>query len=162
VEDSKIVDQELRPKTFIYLGRKKPGEGLEKVMTSATRELNKSDSSGNNNEQKRKYYDELEPSLKVMEYIFSHEKRSLNRYSILRPTIIPERGFDSLLHSCKKIFLKDRSGERVKTETMSFFDELISGESDLRENKAIIIVPASFNTGNICIDNAKSFLKDAQ
>ncbi len=152
------------------LGRKTAGENFEKIVNEECnfidQSLAKEESKIINDiidvgkRKKSKYYDELEPNLKIMEYIFSHEKRSLNRNSILRP-MIPTSGFENLIHTCRRVFTKERKNDKLKNETMSFFDELVSGESDLRENKAIIIVPASFYPGNMNIENAKQFFVDA-
>ena len=152
------------------LGRKTAGDNFENIINEENNKtdiiLNKEESKNVNDlidvskKKKSKYYDELEPNLKIMEYIFSHEKRSLNRNSILRP-MIPTSGFENLIHTCRRVFTKERKNDKVKNESMSFFDELVSGESDLRENKAIIIVPTSFYPGNINIENAKQFFVDA-
>jgi hypothetical protein len=110
--------------------------------------------------QKLKAYEELDPNLKVMEYIYSKEKKSLNRNSVLR-SFTYAIGFENLISLAKKTFEKTKTGDKIRTEAISFLDELTGGES-LKDNKAIIIVPASFYPGNISIENAKQFLVDAQ
>jgi hypothetical protein len=160
-----IIDEDLRAKSFIMLGKKKHGESIDILMNEDKKDSNKMETDNKlineqmfdsaKKSQRNKYYDELEPNLKVMDYIYTREKRSLNRNTILRPFNYSV-GFDNLLSLTKRIFFTSHTKDQIKTERVSFLDEIVSGES-LRENKAIIIVPAAFYPGNICIDNAKEF-----
>jgi hypothetical protein len=170
IEDVKIIDQEIRPSTLIMLGKKRHGEGIEKIedaVKGRRKEEGNASSSNINNEKRQKEkkninrssLEELEPELKVMEYIYTREKKTLNRNFILRPPVVSS--FESLLQLSKRIFM-NKGNEKIQNETMSFLEELVSGGSDLRGNKAIIIVPATFYPGNICQDNAKEFLLNSQ
>lgn len=156
---------------MVFLGKKTMGENLESIMNedkniNNTQNLNEQASSvykqreDSYKRQKLKAYEDLDPNLKIMDFIYSKEKKSLNRNSILR-SFNYSIGFEGLIAQTKKVFEKSKQGDKIRTETMSFLDELAGGES-LKDNKAIIIVPASFFPGNICIDNAKQFLVDSQ
>lgn len=149
------------------LGKKKPGESLEQSIAEESQgaKREQGNESGRTNstsykKQKLKQYEDLEPNLKIMDYIYTREKKSLNRNSILRPFNY-STNFENLLSLTKRIFMKNKAGDKITSETVSFLDEIASAES-LRESKAIIIVPAAFYPGNICIDNAKQFIVDAQ
>ncbi len=117
--------------------------------------------------QKRKrekvfYEPEIEPKIRVVEYLYSHEKKNLNRNTILRiPFQNGTPGFENLLSLCNRFFTKNNTN-KANSETLSFLDELTMENDDFQQNKAIIIVPSSFLQGNICIDNAKKFLLEAQ
>lgn len=117
--------------------------------------------------QKRKrekisYEPEIEPKIRVVEYLYTHEKKNLNRNTILRiPFQNGTVGFENLLSLCNKFFTKNNTN-KANAETLSFLEELTMEYEDFQQNKAIIIVPSSFQPGNICIDNAKKFLLDAQ
>jgi hypothetical protein len=173
VDDVEIIDQDLRPKTLIFLGKKKHGESFEKVLaeeykssmitnTNSTEIPDGVKSLGNTQELKlpgkKPRLEEMDPNLRVMDFIYSREKKSLNRNSILRP-LNNLTSFENLLVLCKQIFTKNKSDTR-HNETMSFLDELISGD-DLKGNKAIIVVPSTYYPGNINIENAKQFLLNA-
>lgn len=117
--------------------------------------------------QKRKrekvfYEPEIEPKVRVVEYLYNHEKKNLNRNTILRiPFQNGTTGFENLLSLCNKFFTKNNTN-KSNSETLSFLEELTMEYDDFQQNKAIIIVPPTFQPGNICIDNAKKFLLDAQ
>lgn len=117
--------------------------------------------------QKRKrekiiYEPEIEPKVRVVEYIYTHEKKNINRNTILRiPFQNGTLGFENLLSLCNKFFTKNNTN-KANSETLSFLEELTMEYDDFQQNKAIIIVPPTFQPGNICIDNAKKFLLDAQ
>jgi len=117
--------------------------------------------------QKRKrdrinYDPEIEPKIRVVEYMYTHEKKNLNRNTVLRiPFQNGTPGFENLLSLCDKIFTKNNA-HKANTENLTFLEELTMENDDFQQNKAIIIVPSSFQQGNICIDNAKKFLLDAQ
>ena len=53
VDDVEIIDQDLRPKTMIFLGRKKEGDDLEMVMEEEALNANE----GNNNFAKENFED---------------------------------------------------------------------------------------------------------
>ena len=97
-----------------------------------------------------------DPSLSVMDYIYSHEKKSLNRNSLMKP---PENSlsFEHLLNMTKKLFTSEK-GLKEQEEAKSFLDELIQNNEGLGISKLIIIVPSDFSEGNLCEKNAKAFL----
>lgn len=112
--------------------------------------------------EKISYDSELEPKIKVMEYIYENEKKNLNRNTILRiPFQSNNTGLENILSLCNRFFTKNSSNKSI-TETQSFLDELTMENDDFQQNKAIIIVPSSFYPGNICYENAKKFLLDAK
>jgi hypothetical protein len=164
----KIIDENLRPKTLIFLGKKKEGENLEKILEEEYRtdkeKMNHILSRNLINEgevgiSKKPRHEDLDPNLRVMGYIYAKQKHSLNRNSILRPAnnLI---NFDNLFSLCKRFFTQNSHKDRSHVETLSFLDELLSGE-DLSGNKAIIVVPSVYYPGNLFIDNARQFLVDA-
>ena len=99
-------------------------------------------------------------NLCIMDYIYSHEKKSLNRNSLMKP---PENnlGFEHLLSMTKKIFTLE-GGLKEQEEAKSFLDELIENNEGLGTVKLIIVVPSSFTEGNLCEKNAKAFLHDGK
>jgi len=110
--------------------------------------------------QKRHRHDEMDPNLRVIEYIYNKQKNSLNRNLLMRPsnnTI----NYDNLFSLCRRFFTKSNHKDTSQHETMSFLDELLSGE-DLSGNKAIIVVPAIYNAGNLSNDNARQFLVEGE
>src|SRR5690606_6878064 len=132
--------------TLVFLGKKKQGENFEKMMEEEYKANQKEKTEGDQSKlvrdpRKRPRLEELDPNLRVMDYIYTREKKSLNRNSILKPMSNPS-SFESLLVLCKKIFTRT-NGEQRTNEMMSFLDELCTAD-DLRGNKAIIIVPSTY------------------
>ena len=179
VDNTEIVDNDLRPKTMIFLGKKRKNDTFVEAIASElpysaqnksapqqSVEPSTQDNFAMNNDnnvpkrtQVKKRFDDLDDNLAIMEYIYTNEKKSLNRNSILKP-IINVHSFEGLLSFCKGIFTKN--GKIYKqTETVSFLEELLSTD-DLRSAKAIIVVPNNYIEGSLCIDNAKRFLESAQ
>ena len=159
-----VINQDLRSKTLIFLGKKKHGDNFEKIIenehkTSKQTTTDKNDVKDARPLVKKPRIEEQDPNLRVMDYIYTREKKSLNRNSVLKPIQNPPN-FADLLKLCCKIFLQVKGGQR-QAETLSFLDELISAD-DLKGNKAIIIVPSTYYPGNLCLDNAKQFLLDAR
>ena len=153
-----ILDNEIRPKTLITLGKKKKGDNLDLFY--------KDKSNPEETKKKEKYLlmikqQELkDKNLCIMDYIYSHEKKSLNRNSLMKP---PENnlGFEHLLSMTKKIFTLE-GGLKEQEEAKSFLDELIESNEGLGTVKLIIVVPSSFTEGNLCEKNAKAFLHDGK
>jgi hypothetical protein len=153
------------------LGKKKESENLEKVMQEefrADREKLGRDGQVKSKEKtregemshlKKPRLDDLDPNLRVMGYIYNKQKHSLNRNSILRSSANLV-SFENLFSLCKKFFTKNNFKDKSHTETMSFIEELLSGE-DLNANKAIIVVPSIYYPGNLSYENARQFLVDA-
>ena len=105
IDNVDIIDNEIRPKTLITLGKKKKGDSLE--------ELYKDKNNKNEDSKKKEKYlnylkqrdDELrDEKLAIMDYIYSHEKKSLNRNSLMKP---PENclSFEKFYLSQKKYLL---------------------------------------------------------
>lgn len=182
-ENSNIIDQNKRKETLIRMMRRK-GELYEdcgrlqnikeesnknsRLLNSSEdqlQRLNEKNSDFLNQKRKREkvfYEPEIEPKVRVVEYLHTHEKKNLNRNTILRiPFQNGTAGFENLLSLCNKFFTKNNTNKAI-SETLSFLEELTMEYDDFQQNKAIIIVPNSFQQGNICIDNAKKFLLDAQ
>lgn len=180
IDNIEIVDNDLRAKTVIFLGKKRRGETIPEAFNSELGANNNNEGNANiasasqnqistvaKNEKGdlstkkqsiKKKYSDLDPNLDIMDYIYTNEKKSLNRNSMLKP-INNLHSFEGLLSFCKTIFTRNGNVQR-HNETLSFLDELISTD-DLRGNKAIIVVPSSFCEGNLCYENAKEFLADA-
>ena len=182
-ENSNIIDQNKRKETLIRMIRRK-GELYEDCgrVQNIKEESNKNSRLANSSEdqlqrlndknidilnQKRKrekviYEPEIETKVRVVEYLYTHEKKNLNRNTILRiPFQNGTQGFENLLSLCNKFFTKNNTN-KATSETLTFLEELTMEYDDFQQNKAIIIVPSTFLPGNICIDNAKKFLLDAQ
>ncbi len=157
IDDDNILDNEIRSKTLITLGKKTKRDNLNDLYRDRN---NKNEE----NKKKEKYLnllkqrdDELKDSnLSIMDYIYSHEKKSLNRNSLMKP---PENylSFEHLLGITKKIFTQE-GGLKERQEEKSFLDELIESNEGLGTSKLIIVVPSTFNEGNLCKKNAKEFL----
>ena len=153
-----ILDNEIRPKTLITLGKKKKGDNLDLFF--------KDKNNPEETKKKEKYLymmkqQELkDKNLCIMDYIYSHEKKSLNRNSLMKP---PENNlsFEHLLSITKKIFTSE-GGLKEQEETKSFLDELIENNEGLGTSKLIIVVPPTFTEGNLCDKNAKAFLHDGK
>ena len=181
-ENSNIIDQNKRKETLIIMARKKTDLYEECGRVTNTKDdINKITKLTNTDEsnlipndksldilnQKRKrekvsYDPEIDPKIRVVEYIYTNEKKNLNRNTILRvPIQTGVSGFENLLTLCLNNFTRNISN-KASTETCSFLEELTTLEFDLQQNKAIIIVPPSFNPGNLCMENARKFLVDAQ
>ncbi len=183
-ENSNIIDQNKRKDTLIVMMRRKGPyfEDCTRLQISkddqnqnkAIKINNISEEVYNTNEKnidflnhKRKrekisYDPEIEPKIKIVEYIYSHQKSNLNRNTILRiPVQTRNQGFENLLTLCNKFFTKNNTN-KIISETLSFLEELTLENDDFQQNKAIIIVPSIFYPGNICLENAKKFLLDAQ
>ena len=154
-----ILDNEIRPKTLITLGKKTKGTHLDIFYKNKNAKPEDA-------KKKEKYMlmqkqQELkDKNLCIMDYIYSHEKKSLNRNSLMKP---PENNlsFEHLLSMTKKIFTSE-GGLKEQEEAKSFLDELIENNEGLGTSKLIIVVPSSFNEGNICDKNAKAFLHDGR
>ena len=160
--DIDLIDNDLRPKTFIYLGKKKKGDSFSELYKN---ENNENNINLNENKKKqetkftnRKKEELSDPKLLIMDYIYLNEKKSLNHNSMLKP-VDNIQSYENLLTFCKKIFLKDGNVSHHH-ETLTFLDELLNSE-DLQGNKAIIVVPTSFVEGNLSCENAKEFLCNA-
>ena len=160
--DIDLIDNDLRPKTFIYLGKKKKGDSFSELYKN---ENNENNTNLNENKKKqetkftnRKKEELSDPNLLIMDYIYLNEKKSLNHNSMLKP-VDNIQSYENLLTFCKKIFLKDGNVSHHH-ETLTFLDELLNSE-DLQGNKAIIVVPTSFVEGNLSCENAKEFLCNA-
>jgi parafibromin len=160
--DIDLIDNDLRPKTFIYLGKKKKGESFSELYKN---ENNENNINLNENKKKqetkftnRKKEELSDPKLLIMDYIYLNEKKSLNHNSMLKP-VDNIQSYENLLTFCKKIFLKDGNVSHHH-ETLTFLDELLNSD-DLQGNKAIIVVPTSFVEGNLSCENAKEFLCNA-
>ena len=154
-----ILDNEIRPKTLITLGKKKKGDNLDIYYKD------KNNKPEDNKKKEKLLYLMKQEELKdkhlcIMDYIFSYEKKSLNRNSLMKP---PENNlsFENLLSITKKIFTSE-NGLKEKEEAKSFLDELIENNEGLGTSKLIIVVPSSFTEGNICEKNAKAFLHDGK
>ena len=153
-----ILDNEIRPKTLITLGKKKKGDNLDLFL--------KDKNNPEEAKKKEKYLymmkqEEIkDKNLCIMDYIYSHEKKSLNRNSLMKP---PENNlsFEHLLNITKKIFTSE-GGLKEQEEAKSFLDELIENNEGLGTSKLIIVVPSSFTEGNLCEKNAKAFLHDGK
>lgn len=168
IDNLEIIDQEVRPKTLIFLGKKKPGDNYERVLDeeSMNKETKEEERKNENkakpiphpNQIKKFRTEDLEPNLRVMNFIYTREKKSLNRNSILRPSM-NLTSYENLLNLCKSTFIYNKI-ENKQNESLSFLDELISSD-DLKGNKAIIVVPSTFYPGNLSMDNAEQFLVDA-
>ena len=86
IDDDNILDNEIRSKTLITLGKKTKRDNLNDLYRDRN---NKNEE----NKKKEKYLnllkqrdDELKDSnLSIMDYIYSHEKKSLNRNSLMKP-----------------------------------------------------------------------------
>ena len=158
IDNVDILDNEIRPKTIITLGKKKKGDNLDSFY--------KDKSNPEENKKKEKYLfmikqQELkDKNLCIMDYIYSNEKKSLNRNSLMKP---PENnlGFEHLLSMTKKIYTSE-GGLKEQEEAKSFLDELIENNEGLGTVKLIIVVPSSFTEGNLCDKNAKAFLHDGK
>ena len=157
VENLDILDKEIWSKTLISLGKKRKGDDFDSLYKDK-------DNKNEDNKKKERYQalikqreDELkDPNLSIMDYIYSHEKKSLNRNSLMKP---PENNlsFEHLLNITKKIFTQE-GGLKEQQETKSFLDELIENNEGLGISKLIIVVPSTFIEGNLCEKNAKAFL----
>ena len=159
VDNVDILDNGIRPTTLITLGKKRKPENIDPFYKDKN-------SKPEDNKKKEKYLymmkqQELkDKNLCIMDYIYSHEKKSLNRNSLMKP---PENNlsFENLLSMTKKIFTSE-GGLKEEEEEKSFLDELIENNEGLGTSKLIIVVPTSFTEGNICEKNAKAFLCDGK
>ena len=164
INDVKIIDEDLRQQTLIFIGKKKQSsEPLEKIMEREQKNFytqtseSKGDQSKESLDKKKKsFLCNLEPELRIMDYIYSKQKHSLNRNFLLRPMGMNPISFENLLPLCKRTFTINKKGSSRPNETLSFLDEL-SLIDDLKGNKAIIIVPESKYPGNLTMENAKQF-----
>ena len=160
--DIDLIDNDLRPKTFIYLGKKKKGESFSELYKNENNEnninLNENKKKQETKFKNRKKEELSDPKLLIMDYIYLNEKKSLNHNSMLKP-VDNIQSYENLLTFCKKIFLKDGNVSHHH-ETLTFLDELLNSD-DLQGNKAIIVVPTSFVEGNLSCENAKEFLCNA-
>lgn len=171
IDNIEIVDNDIRSKTMLFLRKKRKGDPFIEAFTSETSGENMEE--GEENQTSQKSLNNLsksdmnkhsikkkpdDPHVAIMDYIYSNEKKSLNRNSMLKP-INNILSFENLLSFSKGIFMK-KGNEQKHNETLSFLEELVSGD-DLRGNKAIIVVPNSFYEGNLCYENAKEFLFDS-
>ena len=167
-----MIDEALRPKTLIFLGKKKEGESLDKLMDREAKEEIEGGSQSQSKTSKEKRrdketsksrrhrQDEMDPNLRIMEYIYNKQKNSLIRNFLMRPTN-QTINYDNLFSVCRRFFTKSNHKDNSHHETMSFLDELLSGE-DLSGNKAIIVVPGIYSAGNLSYDNARQFLVEGE
>ena len=155
MDNINILDNEIRPKTLITLGKKTKGTHLD--IYYKDKNLKPEDAKKKLMIKQQELKDK---NLCIMDYIYSHEKKSLNRNSLMKP---PENNlsFEHLLSMTKKIFTSE-GGLKEQEEAKSFLDELIENSEGLGTSKLIIVVPSSFNEGNICDKNAKAFLHDGR
>ena len=155
MDNINILDNEIRPKTLITLGKKTKGTHLD--IYYKDKNLKPEDAK---KKLMMKQQELKDKNLCIMDYIYSHEKKSLNRNSLMKP---PENNlsFEHLLSMTKKIFTSE-GGLKEQEEAKSFLDELIENSEGLGTSKLIIVVPSSFNEGNICDKNAKAFLHDGR
>lgn len=156
-----ILDNYLKPKTLITLGKKRKGDDFIEALASEFNGGNEKGTSKSEREERsariqaeRKKLEELDPNFAIMNYIYKNEKKSLNRNSMLKP-INNHSSFENLLYYSARIFTK--GNVQKQNETLSFLEELRATDG-LRGNKAIIVVPSAFIEGNICFENAKEFL----
>ena len=113
-----ILDNEIRPKTLITLGKKKKGDNLDLFF--------KDKNNPEETKKKEKYLymmkqQELkDKNLCIMDYIYSHEKKSLNRNSLMKP---PENNlsFEHLLSITKKIFTSEGGLKEQEEKCKSIF-----------------------------------------
>ena len=161
IDNVDILDNEIRPKTLITLGKKKKGGNLEEMY----KDKNNRNEDNKKNEKYLNYLKQRDDELKdeklaIMNYIYTHEKKSLNRNSLMKP---PENclSFENLLSISKKIFTME-GGLKERQETKSFLEELIERNEGLGTIKLIIVVPSTFTEGNLCEKNAKAFLNDGK
>ena len=154
-----ILDNEIRPKTLITIDNKTKSSHLDIFY--------KDKNAKPEDAKKREKYiymikqQELkDKNLCIMDYIYTREKKSLNRNSLMKP---PENNlsFEYLLNMTRKIFTSE-GGLKEQEEAKSFLDELIENSEGLGASKLIIIVPPSFTEGNLCEKNAKAFLHDGK
>lgn len=149
---------------MIFLGKKKaPAENLEKSLEKEhQKEINTTNPQNleKGSKLKKPRLEDLDPNLRILDYIYTKQKHSLNRNSILRPMTTNLTSFENLLSTCRRTFTNLNKSNSKHLETLSFLDELVSAD-DLKGSRAIIIVPASFYPGNLCLENAKRFLQDA-
>ena len=155
MDNINILDNEIRPKTLITLGKKTKGTHLDIFYKDKNAKPEDAKKKLMMKQQELK-----DKNLCIMDYIYSHEKKSLNRNSLMKP---PENNlsFEHLLSMTKKIFTSE-GGLKEQEEAKSFLDELIENSEGLGTSKLIIVVPSSFNEGNICDKNAKAFLHDGR
>ena len=145
-----ILDNEIRPKTLITLGKKTKGTHLDIFYKNKNAKPEDA-------KKKEKYMlmqkqQELkDKNLCIMDYI---------RNSLMKP---PENNlsFEFLLNMTRKIFTSE-GGLKEQEEAKSFLDELIESSEGLGTSKLIIVVPPSFTEGNLCEKNAKAFLHDGK
>ena len=159
VDNSDILDNTMRPKTLITLGKKKKPDSLDLFY----KDKNKNPEENKKKEKllyMLKQQELKDPNLSIMDYIYSHEKKSLNRNSLMKP---PEYNlsFENLLNMAKKLFTSEK-GLKDQEETKSFLDELIQNNDGLSVSKLLIVVPDGFNEGNLCEKNAKAFLQNGK
>ena len=158
IDNTDILDNEIRSKTLITLGKKNKGENLDLFFHVKN--------NPEENKKKEKYYNMIkqqelkDKNLCIMDYIYSHQKKSLNRNALMKP---PENTLDfgHLISMTKKIFTSE-GGLKEQEEAKSFLDELIENNEGLGMSKLIIVVPSTFTEGNLCDKNAKAFLHDGK
>ena len=155
MDNINILDNEIRPKTLITLGKKTKGTHLDIFYKDKNAKPEDAKKKLMMKQQELK-----DKNLCIMDYIYSHEKKSLNRNSLMKP---PENNlsFEHLLSMTKKIFTSE-GGLKEQEEAKSFLDELIENNEGLGTVKLIIVVPSSFTEGNLCDKNAKAFLHDGK
>ena len=158
IDNTDILDNEIRSKTLITLGKKNKGENLDLFFHVKN--------NPEENKKKEKYYNMIkqqelkDKNLCIMDYIYSHQKKSLNRNALMKP---PENTLDfgHLISMTKKIFTSE-GGLKEQEEAKSFLDELIENNEGLGMSKLIIVVPSTFTEGNLCDKNAKAFLHEGK
>lgn len=153
------LDNELKTKTLIFMGKKMNDNDLKQSLKE-TNNSNLEHQSKKEFLKKKRLLELKNPSLAIMDYIYTNEKKSLNRNSMLKPPVNVQ-SYESLLSFCRKVFQKD--GEGIKsTEKLSFLDELSLHDGLNDKPKGIIIVPSTYCEGNLCFENAKTFLEEAK
>lgn len=113
IEDIEIYDKDLAEKTVVLLGKKREGEELLDRPKSNKHQI---------------LIDE-NPKLRILECLYSREKLTLNRNTILR-SLSSNLTFESLLTSCRKTFMRSSNENKSQNINLraSFLDELLSGE----------------------------------
>ena len=154
------IKSDLRPKTLIFLGKKKKGISLDELSDEKLINFNSNNNKAKTHKPIKKNYDEKkEPKMAVVDYLYTNEKKSLNRNSILKP-IENKKSYEELFSFCNNIFVKKGKNNK-EIETKSFLDELTKND-DLKGNKAIIVVPSIYSEGNLCMENAVEFLNNGK
>ena len=86
-----------------------------------------------------------DPSLSVMDYIYSHEKKSLNRNSLMKP---PENSlsFEHLLNMTKKLFTSEKG---LKEQEEAKLEKKAQKEKEDKLNAMADKIKGKFGEGAI-------------